>query len=104
MLNEDQINKIRVVLTGDGWNDVMKPKIADRARTAIKALTLSRSERATSYAKTVFDTDDDVLRAMIREDEWMVTAWENELLVHDRNARLDELDRGRDGTPSTANP
>ena len=92
-LNPEQIDKIRVLLAGGGWNDVMKPAIENRGRQAVKALTLARTERATQMAGTDFDTEDDVLRAIIRDCNWMVVCWYNELSVADHNRRLDELDR-----------
>lgn len=92
MLDGDQIQKLRLTLAGDGWNHVMKPLLLNRGRAALKALVLTRSERATEFAKSDFDTDDEVLRAMIRDSEWMVTCWDNEVAVYEHNRRLDELD------------
>jgi hypothetical protein len=101
MLSDEQIQKVRLVLAGDGWNHVMKPAIANRGRMALKALTLTRSERAKEFKGSDFDTEDDVLRATIRECEWMCVCWDNEVQVHDQNRQRDELD-GRQ--PVTANP
>lgn len=93
MLDNEELAKVRVVLTGSGWNDVMRPRIEARGREAVKALILARSERATECKGTDFDTDDDVLRAMIRVCNWMSVSWYNEVNVAEHNRRLDELDR-----------
>ena len=93
MLDGDQIQKIRLVLAGDGWNHVMKPAIVNRGRSALKSLALAPgAERTAEFKGTDFDTDDHVLRAIIRDCEWMSVVWDNEVQVHDRNRRLDELD------------
>lgn len=91
MLAEEEIQKIRLVLYSDGWNHVMKPLILKRGRSAIGSLTLTRAERAKEFKGTDFDTEDDVLRAMIRDCEWMASCWDNEVRVHDANRRNDEL-------------
>lgn len=59
----------------------------------MKSLALTRSERAIHFKGTDFDTDDDVLRAIIRDVEWMTAVWTNEIQVADYNRRLDELER-----------
>ena len=104
-LNDEQVQKVRLVLASSGWNDVMRPALENRCRQAVKSLTLTRSERATQYKGTDFDTDDDVLRALIRDCEWMVVVWANELSVAEHNRRVDELDRqAENGTALGANP
>ena len=103
-LEQEQIDKIRVVLAGSGWNDVMRPALENRGRQAVKALTMSRTERAAQMAGTDFDTEDDVLRAIIRDCTWMTVCWYNEVNASDHNRRLDELDRQNSlDNPSAAN-
>jgi type IV secretory pathway ATPase VirB11/archaellum biosynthesis ATPase len=98
-LNEQQIQKVRLTISGDGWNHVMKPAILNRAGQALKALTLEPgAERTAQFKGTDFDTSDPVLRAMIRDCEWMSVVWDNEVQVHDRNRALDELEKA--GQPS----
>lgn len=92
-LSDEDVQKVRLVLASSGWNEVMKPLLELRGRRALKALTLTRSERATTYKGQDFDTDDDVLRAIIRDVEWMISVWQNELMVSDHNRRIDELGR-----------
>jgi hypothetical protein len=103
MLSSEQVEKVRLVLSSNGWNDVIRPAIVGRGRQALKSLALGRSERATEFKGTEFDTDDDILRAMIRDCEWMSVVWSNEVQIHDRNRRLDELDASG-GQLNTANP
>lgn len=100
-LSEEELQKVRVVLSTSGWNDVMRPKILSRGNSALKALALSRAERAAEWKGSDFDTDDDVLRAIIRDCTWMIGVWTNELAVAEHNRRLDELDSQADGA---ANP
>lgn len=59
----------------------------------MKALVLTRSERSHEFKGSDFDTEDDVLRAIIRDCEWMVVVWNNELKVAEHNRRADELER-----------
>ena len=105
MINDEQAQKLRLALSSSGWNDVMRPAIENRGRAAVKALVLTRTERAAQYKGQDLDTDDDVLRAIIRDCEWMLACWVNELKVWDYNRRRDELDRSdsNDG-PAAANP
>lgn len=103
MIDSDQADKLRLALSSSGWNDVIKPVIAARAHEAIKMLCLAPSERSGQFK----DLDDSSLRGIIREGEWMLNVWENELKVYDHNRRLDELDRqGATTAPPTptANP
>lgn len=92
-LTEEQVQKVRLVLSTAGWNDVMRPALENRGRQALKSLTLARSERAGHFKGTDFDTEDDVLRAIIRDCEWMVACWSNEIRVAEYNRNLEELER-----------
>lgn len=98
MLNEEQIQKVRLTMYSDGWKDVIQPAIVNRGNLALKALALTRTERAKEFKSSDFDTDDDVLRAVIRDCEWMVAVWHNEVQRFDYNRQRDELAR------NTANP
>lgn len=102
-LTQEQASKVKQVVTSSGWNDVILPAIRQRGQQAVKALVMGRSERAASFKGSDFDAEDDVLRAIIRDTEWMTVVWQNEILVAEHNRRLDELDRNNSG-PNTANP
>lgn len=97
-LNEEQVGKTRQFLASSFWNDVMKPVIANRAHEAIKALVLHPSERKGEYA----GVDDNAIRARIRESEWMLGAWPNEVSVYEHNRRLEELDSQTNGAQAPA--
>ena len=101
MIDDEQAQKLRLALAGSGWNDVMRPAIENRGRQAVKALVLTRVERAAQYKGQDVDTDDEVLTAIIRDCEWMLGCWQNELNVWDYNRRRDELDRS-DSNEGTA--
>lgn len=93
MLSPGQIQMVRLTLTTDGWTKVMLPALQQRVLLATKSLCLTRSERAVQYKGSDYDVEDDVLRAMIRDVEWMTFAWVNEIRVHDQNRQRDELVR-----------
>lgn len=99
-LDAEQIGKVRLLLMSSGWNDVLKPVIANRAHGAIKALVLHPSERKGEYE----GVDDTALRAKVQECEWMLSVWSNEIAVHEHNRRIEELDRqDNGGEPQRAN-
>lgn len=99
-LTDDQIQKIRLLISSSGWNDVMKPVLANRANAALKALVLTQSERATDGGE--FKAwDDESLRAAIREIEWMLVVWTNMISVHEHNRVRDELDRANQSPNGT---
>lgn len=103
MITAEQADKLRLALASSGWNDVIKPVLTQRVHEAIKMLCLATSERSGQFK----DLDDAALRGIIREGEWMLAVWENELKVYDHNRRLDELDRQGGTTPPptfAANP
>lgn len=92
-LTEDQIQIVRQGLASSFWNEVMRPVIANRANTALRALTLFPSERKGDWA----GMSDDQIRAVVKECEWMLTAWTNEIAVYEHNRRLEELDAEQNG-------
>jgi hypothetical protein len=97
MLEAEEIQKIRLVLSSSGWNDVIYPAIIDRGKGAVKALCKPASERDGPFK----GMDDGTLRAMINQCEWMVSHWQNEILAFEHNRRLEELEPG---SPTAANP
>lgn len=99
MLDNDACDKLKLTMMTAGWNEVILPLLANRANAAIKALVLLPTEREGEFK----GVGDDVIRARIREIEWMMTAWKNEVAVNAHNRRLDELDLSKQD-PSTANP
>jgi hypothetical protein len=101
MLTNDQVQQVSLVLSLGGWNEVMKPALIQRRDLAMGALVLSRSERQAKLKGTDFDTDDDVLRAMVKDCTWMTTVWDTELMVARHNQQRDELDAAMS---SPANP
>ena len=98
-LNETQIAQIRGMLQSSAWNDVVKPVIATRANAAIKALILTPAERTGEFK----EMDDSAIRAQIREAEWLLAVFVNEVAVFDHNRRMDELQR-QESPDTTANP
>lgn len=95
-LDREQIDKVRLTMLSAGWNDVMKPALEQRVRQKIKSLILFPAERNGK------DQDDSALRAAIKELEWMLVSWQNEIAASDHNQRVDELDRDPELSP--ANP
>jgi hypothetical protein len=97
MLDGTQVDKIRLVLSSTGWNDVMKPALLNRGKNAVKALCVAPSEREGEFKGST----DEALRAAIRETEWMVSVWSNEIVIFEHNRRLEE--ESQNGSPA-ANP
>ncbi len=91
-LNADQLEAVKMTTTTRGWTDVMKPALVNRGRMAVKALVLTPTERETEFKGTDFATEDNVLRAIIRDCEWMTVVWDNEMNVAEANRQRDELD------------
>lgn len=85
MLSQEQVDKVKIVFSMSGWQDVIKPIIENRMRQKIKALMLFPAERAES------DRDDTALRAGIQELEWLLVSFVNEITVFEHNRRVDEL-------------
>ena len=104
MIDDKQAQELRLTLFSSGWTNVMQPALRNRLMQATKALVLTRTERTGSFKGTDFDTDDDVLRAFIRDCEWLLVAFENELKVWERNRQLDELERQSTDPSAGANP
>lgn len=100
-LSEEEAQSVRLTLASTGWTNIIAPTIENRGREAIKALTLSRTERAAAYKGTDFDTDDDVLRATIRFTKWIMTSFSKAVEVAEFNRRRDELDRQDSNAPVT---
>jgi len=96
MLNDDQAQKLKMLLASSGWNDVVKPVLARRGHEAIKALVLNPEERTGDFK----GVDDSVLRAQVKECEFVLNVWNNELVAYDHNRRLEELETANNG----ANP
>lgn len=97
-LNEEQIGKVRQLLSSSAWNDVVRPVIANRANEALKALRLEPAERKGEYE----GVDDVTIRARIREAEFMLGVWTNEISVYEHNRRLEELERHNNGAEAPA--
>lgn len=89
-LSEEQCESVRQVLASPGWQQVMQPLYANRARIAIKTLALFQAERDGEFK----DLSDDQLRSIIRECEWMTSVWKNEIAANDYNRQLAERENG----------
>ena len=96
MLNDEQAGKLKMLLASSGWNDVVKPVLARRAHEAIKALVLHPEERSGDYKGVA----DESIRSQIKECEFVLNVWNNELAAYDHNRRLEELETAQNG----ANP
>jgi hypothetical protein len=100
MLSSEQIDKVRLTLQTSGWNEVMMPAYKMRATEAIKALCLAPEERQGQFK----GLDDSTLRAIVRETEWMLNVWVNEINVFEMNRLTEErMSQGaRDGVNAAA--
>lgn len=95
-LTEEQIQTVKQGLASSFWNDVVRPVLANRGNQALRALTLFPQERKGDYEGMT----DDQLRVQVKEVEWMLSCWSNEIAVYEHNRRIEELDAETNG----ANP
>jgi hypothetical protein len=102
VLTPEQAQQVQIVLSMGGWNGVMRPALLTRRDNAVRALALSPTERMAKLKDTGFDLTDEDLRAIIREDEWLVKIWEMEIAAYHHNRERDELDALNNGVG--ANP
>jgi hypothetical protein len=95
MLNAEQVDKIRLLLTSSAWNEVVRPALGNRADQALKALVLDPSERSGEWQ----GRSDESIRGAIREMQWMSAAWANEVAVFEYNRQREELAQQALGEP-----
>ena len=86
-LTEEQIQIVKQGLAGSFWNDVVVPTLAQRGNSALRILKLFPNEREGDSAKMT----DDELRAQIREAEYLLSVFKNEVTVYEMNRRREEL-------------
>ena len=94
MLNQDQVEQIRLMLASGGWRDVVAPAMARRGQDSIKLLMLHPSERPSG------SPDDITLRCRIQEVEWMLNVWKNEVVTFDLNRQREALDEPDPNAPA----
>ena len=103
MLGPEQIEKLKLVLYSSGWKEVMKPLLEQRLLTVRKLANLLPTERPEPYSKIEDHTATSVLRGEGKALEWVIAAFQNEVIVADANRKQEELDGKPDeGVP--ANP
>ncbi len=85
MMSPDEADKMRLMFSTAGWNDVMMPRIQNRIRTHIRTLLEYPEKRKEE------DRDDRSLRTRIEELEWVLVAFQNEANIALHNQRIDEL-------------
>jgi hypothetical protein len=98
-LSEEQIESVRLMFASSGWRDVVRPALINRSKMLITALRQAPGRR-TGECKGLEDHE---LRARLDEDEWLLVAFQNEIMVFDHNKRLDELDAAH-GEPVRKDP
>lgn len=102
-MTEEQIQKVIETVNTSGWKEVMQPAYAQRARNALTALALDLSERKVAGGEFK-DLEDPQLRAIIRECEWMLGVWANQIKVYRDNRARDELALRQNGADSPLIP
>ena len=101
MITDQQAEWLTQTLYTNGWTQVIKPSIAQRANSAIKALCQAPTNREGDCKGMT----DDALRARISECEYILMVFEQEVTVNRVNRQRDELSRQNNGLePSAANP
>lgn len=97
-MNDEQIEKVRVMLAGSGWREVMEPIYKMRRQMAVNALVQPLEQRSGDYK----GASDDVVRGRIQEIDWTLTAWRNQVVNHEVN-RLQE-ERNPNSAPAAVIP
>lgn len=103
MLTDDQATKLHLTVMSSGFKEIIEPAIGNRHKAALKALALSPSERESGGGEFK-NADDATLRATLRECEWMLGVWHNELNVYRDNRVRDELAAQQNGEISPLIP
>ena len=85
-LNDDDIAKLRMILSSSAWNDVMKPAMAGRIQVLVAMLVLPLEERGDK------PMTDDSIRGGIREIQWCMNKFEQVVQQYDHNQRIDQRD------------
>lgn len=104
MLDPEQIEKLKGVLMLSGWRDVMRPVIEGRMKTVRDMAFLLPSERPKPYK----ELDDQTATAYLRGEsaglEWVLHAFQNEVIVAEANRARDEFARQGANHTHPANP
>lgn len=86
-LSEGQIEKLRPTLLSLGWQEVIKPVIANSGKQIVDMTMDPSVARAGEYE----GVNDDVLKGEFRAYRKILTFFENEVAVHDENRLRDKL-------------
>jgi hypothetical protein len=87
MVTDTDADALTQMMYTDGWNKVVKPWFANRANSAIKALCIAPEQRE-GDAKGL---SDDALRSRIRECEYLLFGFQNEVTVNRMNRQREAL-------------
>lgn len=98
-----QMELLRNVLRMDGWRQVMKPIIEERARIVKELAFAVPAERPKPYSDMDDHTATSVLRGEAKALLWVANIFENTVATEDANRRREELARHDEGN-GTANP
>lgn len=108
-LNSLQMEQLRRLLVSAGWNDVVKLAIQGKLDTCQKLAFLLPNERPEPYKGMDDHTATAILRGEVKALEWVLHAFENEVIVDNVNRRREELARldtngGQPADTQAANP
>ena len=95
-LNDEQVEKLRSVMSTVGWREIVVPVAENRIREISKLLMLFPSERPEPYKSLPEHLADHILRSEAKGVEWLIFSLRNEVAAYDFNRRRDELDRQAD--------
>jgi hypothetical protein len=107
VLNPEQVEKMRMHLNSVAWRDVIQPMLAQRAHELLKESIRLPSERGKPYTELDDSTASAHIRGRIAELEWMLTAWANEVQIHDFNRSQEQQQLQMNGSNeevAAANP
>ena len=86
MLNNDQCEKLMVMLETGGWKEVFTPVVAQRGQSGIKALCVTLEEREGVWK----GKSDEYIRGALSVYEYVLSAFQNEVTVNRGNRQREQ--------------
>lgn len=91
MLEDSQIEQLRLMLQTSGWRDVVMKLVKERKARLQEIGYMLPAERPKPYAGLPDDDVVKLIRGEVRACDWFMRHFENEVVVHDQNRERDEL-------------
>ena len=93
MLSSEEVEKLRGLLQTSAWREVVVPKLEARKKRMEEIGLMLPTERPEPYKGLDDQMATSLARGEARCCEWLLHAFENEVVVHDLNHKRDEQAR-----------